>query len=689
MLNMKELTEYFLENKFLKEINEINPLGTKGKLVKKYASLAKNVWYGTQSVYSPWALKSALSQFAPMFSGYQHHDSQEFLGYLIDGIHEDLNRVKKKPIVEQIETDNEKDYEVAMMSWENHLKRNQSVIVDLLHGQYKSTIVCPDCKRISITFDPFNCVSLPIPDKKFKEIDFFYLYGNNKTRAVKMNLRFPKLGHTIKDLKDEVGKLLERDPNRFYFIFSGHTSKEVVKDESVTTNSIRKKKKLKNLFAFEIPEEDYALKDKTELLLTDVQVTRKGTDYFGNVQRKNHTFIRNIFLRKDMNLREVYIQAFKYFRFLFDEGWPESDKERWMAKSDEEAFKEVFDAQEEKPFRLFNVTNTRGFQECFFCGERRCENCPLKCDENALLKDILAKIKEDDHEYQLEFYFDNLPDFVEISKLNAYSDFNKSHSSDKKDENEKEPEVTIYDCFDLFRVPEQLGEENAWYCNKCKEHKRATKKMEIYKAPEVMMIHFKRFRAGSSILSKGKIGTRIEYPTTDLDVGKYVLNHKLPNDYPVNRIKPYYDVEETTIIPESPSTSGEQSGVIVPEDSSNTSTTVINNNNTAIIEETKTSETTANSTANTTQEWNPIMIKSNDDGVTGEEAHAQKQSLKYDLFGVVNHYGNMGFGHYTAYGFNHIEKKWFCFDDSSVNGESPNGVCTPAGYVLFYKRQRE
>jgi ubiquitin carboxyl-terminal hydrolase 4/11 len=66
MLNMKDLAEYFLENKFLKEINENNPLGTKGKLVKKYASLVKNVWFGTQSVFSPWALKTALSQFAPM-----------------------------------------------------------------------------------------------------------------------------------------------------------------------------------------------------------------------------------------------------------------------------------------------------------------------------------------------------------------------------------------------------------------------------------------------------------------------------------------------------------------------------------------------------------------------------------------------------------------------------------------------
>jgi ubiquitin C-terminal hydrolase len=30
-------------------------------------------------------------------------------------------------------------------------------------GQYKSKVICPDCKFESITFDPFSNVSLPIP----------------------------------------------------------------------------------------------------------------------------------------------------------------------------------------------------------------------------------------------------------------------------------------------------------------------------------------------------------------------------------------------------------------------------------------------------------------------------------------------------------------------------------------------
>lgn len=41
-----------------------------------------------------------MGRFAPQFSGYQQQDSQELLAFILDGLHEDLNRVKKKPYLE-------------------------------------------------------------------------------------------------------------------------------------------------------------------------------------------------------------------------------------------------------------------------------------------------------------------------------------------------------------------------------------------------------------------------------------------------------------------------------------------------------------------------------------------------------------------------------------------------------------
>jgi len=41
-----------------------------------------------------------LGKFAPQFAGYQQQDSQEFMSFLLDGLHEDLNRVQQKPYTE-------------------------------------------------------------------------------------------------------------------------------------------------------------------------------------------------------------------------------------------------------------------------------------------------------------------------------------------------------------------------------------------------------------------------------------------------------------------------------------------------------------------------------------------------------------------------------------------------------------
>lgn len=62
--------------------------------------MLKNVWFGTESSFSPNLLKRAIGKFQPMFSGFNQHDSGELINYFLDGLHEDLNRVKVKPYVE-------------------------------------------------------------------------------------------------------------------------------------------------------------------------------------------------------------------------------------------------------------------------------------------------------------------------------------------------------------------------------------------------------------------------------------------------------------------------------------------------------------------------------------------------------------------------------------------------------------
>lgn len=48
-------------------------------------------------------------------------------------------------------------------AWNRHIYRNESIIHDLFHGQYKSTVSCLKCDKVSITFDPFMTLCVPIP----------------------------------------------------------------------------------------------------------------------------------------------------------------------------------------------------------------------------------------------------------------------------------------------------------------------------------------------------------------------------------------------------------------------------------------------------------------------------------------------------------------------------------------------
>ena len=55
--NCEPLTQYFLNRLFINEINEDNPLGTKGLLTYQYSSLLNEIWYKEKDVFTPFALK--------------------------------------------------------------------------------------------------------------------------------------------------------------------------------------------------------------------------------------------------------------------------------------------------------------------------------------------------------------------------------------------------------------------------------------------------------------------------------------------------------------------------------------------------------------------------------------------------------------------------------------------------------
>ena len=180
--SVEELTEYFLQQAHKSEINTDNPLGNSGAVANVYAGLVHTL-YNTENGFAPRNFKSVISRIYPTFSGYGQQDSQEFVSTLLDGVHEDVNRIHKKPYIENPESDDKtvnNPEAIRMLGAKfqgNFRKRNDSVVVDLFNGWYKNTLVCPVCNKVSITFDPFSQVTLQLPvDNTFQhQITFFPL----------------------------------------------------------------------------------------------------------------------------------------------------------------------------------------------------------------------------------------------------------------------------------------------------------------------------------------------------------------------------------------------------------------------------------------------------------------------------------------------------------------------------------
>ncbi|KAK1270161.1 Ubiquitin carboxyl-terminal hydrolase 8 [Acorus gramineus] len=169
-----------------------------GELALAFGDLLRKLWSPERNPVLPRLFKSKISHFSHQFNGYNQHDSQELLACLLDGLHEDLNRVKSKPYLEAKDACGRPHDEVADEYWANHIARNDSIIVDLCQGQYRSTLVCTVCNNVSVTFDPIMYLSLPLPSTNMRTMTITVFGSDGSDAPLQYTITVPKNG-TYKD----------------------------------------------------------------------------------------------------------------------------------------------------------------------------------------------------------------------------------------------------------------------------------------------------------------------------------------------------------------------------------------------------------------------------------------------------------------------------------------------------------
>ena len=88
----------------------------------------------TIKLFSTFFLK-VCDNIYPFFAGGGQHDSMEFMTFLLERLHEDLNP----------------------------LQQNNSIVVDIFGGLEESQLTCSPCGGTSVTSTPYKFLSLEVP----------------------------------------------------------------------------------------------------------------------------------------------------------------------------------------------------------------------------------------------------------------------------------------------------------------------------------------------------------------------------------------------------------------------------------------------------------------------------------------------------------------------------------------------
>ena len=632
--NCTELTYYFLSGEYKKDINRENKLGMGGALAESWGELLSEYWIGQNHVGDPSDFKRTFGHKIKRFSGYNQQDSNEFIDLFLDNLNEDLNAVTNKEYIELKEKgENETDEQCSKRFWDNYLKRNDSIITDLFCGQMKSTVTCPNCKFINITFDPFNTLNLNIPESSQNRRNYYYSYNINMTifYVPKYNLRTPVKVKTYDipkkaKFRDWVRCLKHEINFKYYGKINKMIANKIDEKQSLEIFDEKDERTFKDMdddkyyFCYDIIDEKenkyipIYFKDKNIISEYPRQImVSENETTMDNFREKIYFNLRKLILSPLKEYKEEIDElSLKIFQYNKDTDIEDDiifkliDKEYQQLFNSKENHVNDYDEKinnflEDIPFQLYltkdfnykdsgriNIINNKNFYDL---SPEFIELTKIK-SYNDPIKNLLTLLEEKDYCIVLEFNRDSKYINPQLFKLNNCIGYKLNYIEipEKEEQNTEQDSgiITLKKCLKLFSSEEKLKEGDEWFCPQCKKHVLANKKMELYYTPKILIICFKRFIKHYTYWEKND--EDILFPINNLDLNEFIIG-------------------------------------------------------------------------------------------------PDKDHSIYDLFAISQHYGGTGFGHYTAVCKNF--GNWYSYNDSSVHSTNSSDIVSNAAYVLFYRRRTD
>jgi ubiquitin carboxyl-terminal hydrolase 31 len=195
----------YLSQADLRKRNKINSrkYGTKGELTEQLALVLKALWTCKDPSEYSTSFKEVVERYGSQFRSSTQHDAQEFLFWLLDKVHEDLNTATKRKYKTIKNNYGRPDAVIAAETLANYMRCNNSFVQAVFRAQFRSSLTCPRCHKQSNTFDPFHCISVQLPQMSLQRVNVNVVYDVKTPKQVRMSLNVDQ-GSSVLALREQL-----------------------------------------------------------------------------------------------------------------------------------------------------------------------------------------------------------------------------------------------------------------------------------------------------------------------------------------------------------------------------------------------------------------------------------------------------------------------------------------------------
>ena len=161
--------ENFTKN-LLRKRDEIKTNKYRNQLANAFLEVIENLWEKNSiTYYAPYNFKDLISKMNPLFAGVQANDSKDLVLFLLETMHNELNKVKNTNPQYDDNID-QYNFDKSFESFVKYFQKNfQSIVSDNFYGMYNSRMKCLNCNVLTHNIQCYNILIIPLEEvRKFK-----------------------------------------------------------------------------------------------------------------------------------------------------------------------------------------------------------------------------------------------------------------------------------------------------------------------------------------------------------------------------------------------------------------------------------------------------------------------------------------------------------------------------------------